>query len=421
MIEIEYLVINRENLELCMSLRLRLFPLLLLMLWNIACSHPQLKEVHGRFVGIKTALQNDRRIKLLVIHGIGKHKPGYGEGLVDSIAKKMDMEPEFKFSIQEIRRQSISPNGQASRVQTYGYLRVQDYHHVRTDQQMRVYELTWSPTTQALKDQFLGYDGYGKFAHQRIFFNQNLKEQLINERMSEAVLYTGKYRPEMQFPIQWTLKKMLDDQFGGSNDEIVIITSSLASYMIFDTVMTLPKDAETDFDAEELLAKLNAVVMLANQLPLLLLSEVTQIGDDLGEIPDSMISEDSQERSWFEYPLLQRFIQMRISSFEKYHPGRPIPDLNVVAINDPNDLLSYPLPGYLDTEDDYVNYVNVMINLARITAITQIANPITAHTGHEFNEDVIHFIVHGSFEQDTFFEGITSSIIPEGRPLIKTQ
>ncbi|MGI6458415.1 MAG: hypothetical protein ACOX5R_22760 [bacterium] len=27
---------------------------------------------------------------------------------------------------------------------------------------MRTYELTWSPTTQPVKDQFLGYDSQGK-------------------------------------------------------------------------------------------------------------------------------------------------------------------------------------------------------------------------------------------------------------------
>ena len=241
--------------------------------------------------------------------------------------------------------------------------------------------------------------------HQRIFLNQMLKDQIMNERVAEAVLYVGKYRKQMQFPIKWAMDYVLEDPFGDDADQIVIITSSLASYMVMDTITQLNPEEEKLINIDELFAKLDSIIMLANQIPLLLLSEVTQIGEHLGDTPD-FAQPDEDLGSWFSYPVVRHLVDMRIESILNRYPGiREIPELNLVAINDPNDLLSYNLPGYLDLEQDYVNYVNVVVNIARITPVTQIANPITAHQGHAQNADVIDFIVHGKFEEESLIGG----------------
>ncbi|MGI6458416.1 MAG: hypothetical protein ACOX5R_22765 [bacterium] len=86
----------------------------------------------------------------------------------------------------------------------------------------------------------------------------------------------------MQFPIKWAMDYVLEDPFGDDADQIVIITSSLASYMVMDTITQLnPAEEKTALTSMNCSAKLDSVIMLANQMPLLLLSEVTQIGDHL--------------------------------------------------------------------------------------------------------------------------------------------
>lgn len=387
----------------------------MLLMLLAGCSHVQLRDVTGHYEGLRSAFINDKRIKLLMIHGVGHHKPGYAQTLLDEIAREMGMEPEFKFAIHEIKNEL--PLDESGRIRTFGYLRVQDYKHVKVDQVMRTYELTWSPTTQPVKDQFLGYDSQGKSMHQRIFLNQMLKDQIMNERLAEAVLYVGKYRKHMQFPIKWAMNYVLEDPFGDDADQIVIITSSLASYMVMDTITQLNPAEENMLNIDELFSKLDSVIMLANQMPLLLLSEVTQIGDHLGDPPDffqqNRDKRDGDIGSWFSYPVVRHLVDMRIESILNRYPGiREIPELNLVAINDPNDLLSYNLPGYLDLEQDYVNYVNVVVNIARITPVTQIANPITAHQGHAQNADVIDFIVHGKFEEESLIGGFIDRINP---------
>ena len=381
---------------------LPIYSIFLFFLVLTGCSHFEYREIEGKYEGLKTSMEKHRHLKLLVIHGMGLHKPGYAQGLVDAIAKQMGMTPQFKYSIVEIRREATPDNPQDNNGRVYGYMRVQDYVNKKDDMALRLYELTWSPTTQPIKDQFLGYDSFGKYQKHRIYLNQQLKSQLMNERMSEPVLYIGKYKKEMQYPLKWAIRRMLDDEFGPGNDEIVIITASLGSYMVYDTITNLglqPEDRR--INTEEFFAKLTTVIMLANQLPLLLMSEVSRIGDHLGESWEGAKPKGdavkSAGASWFESPVMRNFVEMRNSAFQKRFPGQPVPDISLVAINDPNDILSYPLPGYLDRDDDYVNYVNVTLNIAKIRWSTLLANPITAHTGHEDNSDVIYFIVNGEF------------------------
>lgn len=359
------------------------------------CANLEVREVEGEFEGIKSSFEQNRYLKVLVIHGMGQHKPGYAKGLVDAIAKKMNLMPEFRYWIEEIRRE----NNQ----RTYGYLRVQDYKNNLDDLHLRVYELTWSPITQPIKDIFLGYDNSGKAQSQRKFLNHLLKEQMMNQRMSEPVLYIGKYKKEMQFPLKWAFQRMIDDDFGDGRDEIVVITASLGSYMMYDTLTMLGSEPEDHLiNTDEFFVKLKAIVMLANQLPLLLMSEVTSIGGQLGEIPDEGWNESSQsEEDWFEYPIMKNFVQMRTSAYKQRNPGKEIPPLSMVAISDPNDILSYALPGYLAEENDYVNYVNVTVNLTPTDSFPFFANPVEAHINHENSDEVIHFIVHGSLLSDS--------------------
>jgi len=67
-----------------------------------------------------------------------------------------------------------------------------------------------------------------------------------------------------------------------SQDEVAIITHSLGSYMTYDTLLKMSRGerimGERDYSAglvEEVIGHTNYVFMLANQLPLLELSEVT--------------------------------------------------------------------------------------------------------------------------------------------------
>ncbi len=95
--------------------------------------------------------------------------------------------------------------------------------------------------------------------------------------------------------------------------------------------------------------------------------------------------------------------------------------LNIYAFNDPNDLLSYPIPPHLVGR--YVDsrlcpsVTNISINVARpidLFGITQIASPAAAHGDYDQDERVIEIIAHGVGQKSQ------SPLIEEGCSWMRT-
>ena len=71
--------------------------------------------------------------------------------------------------------------------------------------------------------------------------------------------------------------------------------------------------------------------------------------------------------------------------------------LAIVAVSDPNDLLSYPLNAtdIVDSGALDVSVHNVTLNVARSAWFGVFANPLKAHSGHDQDKRVIRLIAHG--------------------------
>jgi hypothetical protein len=86
----------------------------------------------------------------------------------------------------------------------------------------------------------------------------------------------------------------------------------------------------------------------------------------------------------------------------EHYAQRAFKKLNVVAFNDPNDLLSYSIPQ--DFVDRYLDsrmcpaVTNIHINVANpISALgIEVVNPISAHGNYNSDERVIELITHGN-------------------------
>ena len=95
--------------------------------------------------------------------------------------------------------------------------------------------------------------------------------------------------------------------------------------------------------------------------------------------------------------------------------------LNVVAFNDPNDLLSYSITQ--DFVDRYLDFrmcpvvTNIHINVANpISAFgIEVVNPIAAHGNYNSDERVIELITHGNrhLEQNQRLSGPCRMILIE--------
>lgn len=74
----------------------------------------------------------------------------------------------------------------------------------------------------------------------------------------------------------------------------------------------------------------------------------------------------------------------------------------IIAFNDPNDIVSYPLPygfaqKYLDSRL-CINIANIEINVAKVTDLLGIgtfANPLTAHSAYKSDARVVAIIAKG--------------------------
>jgi hypothetical protein len=367
----------------------------------------------------------EKTIHLLVIHGIGRHCIGYADGLVTGIAKYADLSlgeekphvfggPEqcgkvddyYDFEeAQEKKCELIHLPGNSDRdcqiikinfsvtdpvtgekkhgEQNPGYIRTQDYKmtgHNQGEVILRLYELTWDPTTRWAKENYV-QAADDSFNSSRVALNDAMKRSIINESISDAVLYLGDYQPMMQYPVLMSLCKVISDAVGVESDsdqfftcdlqkvtqafdrnpdffdsnDIVMMTHSLGTRMLFDTLGLIGHEDENflkrlkynlgkngifidvpDGSEEQVIAQkvrdilgiaTSKIFTLANQVPLLELGTVKiphvfDVDMDLGEG-------------------FQEFIEGRVNKSENY--WKKVEPLQLVAFTDPNDLLSYNL------------------------------------------------------------------------------
>lgn len=367
----------------------------------------------------------EKTIHLLVIHGIGRHCIGYADRLVSGIGKFADLTAgenekhifdrpeqcgevgdsnEFEnaqtkdcklihgqpFSDRDCQILKVkysftdSATGEEkTSIQYPGYIRTQDYKINGNGQGkvvLRLYELTWDPTTRWAKD-FYVQAADDNFNQSRVAINEAMKRRIINESISDAVLYLGEYQPMMQYPVLMSLCKVITDAVGVESDsdkyftcdlqkvinafdrnpdffdsnDIVMMTHSLGTRMLFDTLGLIGHEDENflkrlkenlgkngitidvpdgsdDMDVAQQVRDIigiatSKIFTLANQVPLLELGTVKTPGTfdvdlDLGEG-------------------FQEFIEGRINKSRSY--WKEVDPLQIVAFTDPNDLLSYNL------------------------------------------------------------------------------
>ena len=270
----------------------------------------------------------------------------------------------------------------------YGEVNIADYSGA-DGKKVRTYELTWSATTDALKARQFASDA--TYASSRVLVNRQLKAQLIDDALADPVLYIGRYRNHMQFPIMRAIEAILHDY--QPQDELAIVTQSLGSYMCYDTLLKMSRGerimGEKDYSADvvqDLIGHTNYVFMLANQLPLLELSEVSN------PLP---IRRESNTA-------VKALAEIR----RRHKPGARLQRqqaplaLHLVAFSDPNDLLSYPL-DQSSISGSAIVYSNAVVSVERSAILGVFAWPLTAHTGHDKSKLVMDLLAFGHKEADS--------------------
>lgn len=265
-----------------------------------------------RFAGLQSELQEaankNGTLRLLIVQGMGITEPGYSQYLVDRIATNLDLR--FVGS-----NDVLIPEGPF-----YSTLRIRQY--ANETNRLCTYELTWSPITATIKtNQFGPVDWAPQQVSSRQLVNNSLKVGLMDQSLSDVVLYIGKFRPLIQLPITNAIYRMVADS--SPNDPISILTHSLAGYMVIDTLSTMYEDSDSGKKdtARKYAEHVKQLFMMANQMPILNLSDQTNF-----ELNCSGIARK-----------LGHLMESTTSALNKPN------SIQIVAFSDPNDLLSYKL------------------------------------------------------------------------------
>lgn len=328
--------------------------------------------------------------KLVYIHGIGSQQPGHGARLLRSLAQELDL----NVRAEQSKRIVLAPPGPPERpMGEVNLLRIRD---TAREKELVFVELTWDAITE-MERETLAFDSSQLFTSRRAALNQTIRN-FTNAALPDPVAFAGVRGPDIVDAVQqtlcWSVSASWEDLpqvtegtrcedspiFGNrvQADELVLATHSLGSRAAIDALGELSGKRS---DAERaplpgLADKTVTMFMLSNQLPLL---EAGSVSPDF-------------ERSRADY----------CEAGSELASARFLKRLELVAISDPNDLLSYPVPQrWIDDHVDprlCTRVRNVTINIAHVRnlpVLGEFADPLTAHTGYVGDARVISLMAGG--------------------------
>jgi hypothetical protein len=261
--------------------------------------------------------------------------------------------------------------------------------------------VVWSPMTQPFKRE-LDFDAPGRdrataFPYKRATLNGALKTTLINDCLSDAVVYSGQHGDRIRAAMKLVVCRELDgipvvgqpcNLSGSALDRpIAVITESLGSKILFDAARAVYEEATAGARAAltHRFASVQMIYLMANQIPLL---------DIASPLPPSS-DPDDQERRAPQTSSLSHMVGIMYRARGTLRPDSlaAITPPTVVVFSDPNDLLSYRLiPSVLDVSR--ARLINV-IESNETTWFGYFERPDTAHCGYPWNPIVIGLIAHG--------------------------
>jgi hypothetical protein len=340
------------------------------------------------------AADEPRELKVLSVHGIGEHVPGYSGRIAESLM------PALGLTLKARVRKEIVLQEPAVSDDPVGRLSVNLYLSPDRRRKLVFYELTWSEVFDEER-RSLDFDHSTEYASRRTELNGFLK-RFFNDRVSDAFIYLSDSREKIFASVQQSFCWMTSSDFEdlpdqasercnvkdkkrvtfAQQDDFAFITHSLGSRIAIDilqdeTSLVVRPDHETSKAMAEIFRERELpLYMLANQLPLLALSlEPPSVQDQVDAycVPEGALSDE-----------------------------RALKKLNIYAFSDPNDLLSYPIPPnlvhrYVDSRL-CPSVTNVSINVAQpidLFGISEVANPAAAHGDYDHDQRVIEIIAHG--------------------------
>jgi len=352
-------------------------------------------EVWGeKFSGLNSqSIQNSGKVKVLMVHGVGDHKPGYSTEFYEKLAKELSL------SVTSKTHKDIQLSARNSPDQPLGNLRIKRYLNRQKTKEFLFYELTWSDITAKEKD-VLAYDNSGEYSFRRAEIN-DLMKRFSNDTGPDPIIYLGESRESILTSFSesfcWMTSGNWDDLptdtkaickspdvSSINNDQYAFVSHSLGSRITIDGMQRIAdflsngnKNRKANISVKNALReKTIPIYMMSNQLPML------QLGRKLPEVSGQNA-------------------QYCNGQGDKYSE-RIFTKTPIIAFSDPNDLLSYAIPPrfvdkYLDSRL-CIDVTNININVAFVYdffGVGKLANPMEAHIGYDTDDRVVALIAKG--------------------------
>ncbi|WP_326541834.1 hypothetical protein [Pseudorhodoferax sp.] len=390
--------------------------------WTLAGCAPMLPEprlasnrpVPGpvEFDGIDSLLANDRPLDVLLVHGMCSKDAAWAQQALADMAALVQASTQTPVV--------HTPLG-AGGIELFQTTLETARGRVRAN------AVLWSPLTRPLK-QGLCYDQSHKsaictapplpepapaYAHPRASLNRQLKDELLNDCLADALAYQGTARQAITARMQEAVLTALDRSGGQPQasaagmparlaerqEPLVVITSSLGSKMVFDALLGLAAsgDGARSRAAQNSYDRIATVFMRANQIPILALADTDLPApagapvplaqpSSRGTTPDPIAALEQRRQRPPPAPAGAGMKPAGVGA-----PGR----LQLVAFTDPNDVLSYVLvPSPMAQAAPY-RIVDVVLSTAP-ALLGLVASPIAAHQDYDTNTQVRRFIACGT-------------------------
>jgi hypothetical protein len=369
----------------------------------LGCSTLDVTRVHDPFAGLKGLYESSATTSVLIVHGMGHHSPGYSNPMQAGIMQRLDATSRAVASMPYQVQLNGYPLGVVTRTQFAN----------SAGKRVVFVELEWSDATRPIKRVLLDLADndreQGFLQDNRLSLN-SMGKTFVNTRLADPMIYGGAFGEVLRGAAKTAICILLrDDKDADSpqcdladlnigSGEVAIISSSMGSSLVFDTVSRFnevgtPKEKAA---INTFLQRSKRIYMFANQIPLL---DLRELGDVTGpnwldsypcpEKPPSSALAATGSRGLRNFLVLRR----NVAAIDEALP--PSLALNVVAFSDPNDLLTYGLSDRFKAKCSPARFANVTVTNAKTGWLFVAADPIEAHTGYDVNAKVLDLLVHG--------------------------
>ena len=331
------------------------------------------------YTGTGSLVLCDRPLHVVFVHGMGGYSNDDPQPIIDEILRH---NPVLRRDV-AMRPRMITKNGtDIGRLKWAEYSA--DCSGINSKRVLRIFVIDWTYSTRP-KYVVNRIDQQLKYTDHRLEKHNKIKSWLLNHNLADVILYAGKYRPGILRSVRAAFEAIADD-YSASNARNVVVTFSLGSSITFDVLkqMELGDDKNLAAFATDFRTNTTRFFMLGNQILLLRLTNETP-----------RLKGDADQAAPPCADAVESYIKNRSGRVDAFISDE---EPWIIAFNDPNDPLSYPIPPDLCPKHPNV-FLDIITSVSRkalwVPGVGRLTNPYKAHTGYGRDDQVKKLIVKG--------------------------